>query len=65
MHDFAADVIRRSQRAGGIDPDRDADAEAWIFISLGLLTTMDRRLGGVVGAEFENVIASRRRWMLG
>jgi AcrR family transcriptional regulator len=65
VHDFAADVIRRSQRAGGIDPDRDADAEAWIFISLGLLTTMDRRLGGVVGGEFENVIASRRRWMLG
>jgi AcrR family transcriptional regulator len=65
VHDFVADVIRRSQQAGGIARDRDADAEAWIFISLGLLTTMDRRLGGLIGEEFDAVIASRRRWMIG
>jgi AcrR family transcriptional regulator len=65
VHDFVADVIRRSQAAGGVLADRDADAEAWIFISLGLLTTIDRRLGSLVGDEFESIVASRRAWMTG
>ncbi len=65
VHSFVADVIRRSQEAGGIIPERDPDAEAWIFISLGLLTTIDRRLGGLVGDEFDEIIASRREWMTG
>jgi TetR/AcrR family transcriptional regulator len=63
VHDYVAAVIRRSQAAGGILPERDAEAEAWIFISLGLLSTMDRRLG-IVG-EFEGVFASRRHWLTG
>jgi hypothetical protein len=46
-------------------PDRDVDAEAWIFISLGLLSTIDRRLSGLVGDEFDRIIASRRAWMTG
>ena len=65
VHDFVADVIRRSQGAGGVLAERDADAEAWIFISLGLLTTIDRRLGSLVGEEFEDIFASRRAWMTG
>jgi AcrR family transcriptional regulator len=65
VHEFVANLIRRSQEAGGILPDRDPDAEAWIFISLGLLSTIDHRLGSLVGDEFENVIASRRQWMTG
>lgn len=65
VHDFVAGVIRRSQAAGGIRPERDADAEAWIFISLGLLTTIDRRLGTLVGNEFDDIVASRRAWMTG
>jgi hypothetical protein len=65
VHDFVADVIRRSQAAGGVLRERDADAEAWIFISVGLLGTIDRRLGGLVGEEFEAIFASRRRWMVG
>jgi AcrR family transcriptional regulator len=63
VHDYVAGVIRRSQAAGGILQDRDPDAEAWIFISLGLLSTMDRRLGIVGDDQFERVFASRRRWM--
>ena len=39
--------------------------EAWIFISLGLLGTIDRRLGGLVGDEFNRIGDSRRRWMTG
>ena len=65
VHSFVADVIRRAQQAGGIVPERDADAEAWIFISLGLLSTIDRRLTGLVGDEFDRIIASRRAWMTG
>jgi AcrR family transcriptional regulator len=65
VHDFVAGAIRRSQESGGILPERDADAEAWIFISLGLLTTIDRRLGTLVGNEFDDIVASRRAWMTG
>ena len=65
VHEFVAGVIRRAQAEGGILPERDADAEAWIFISLGLLSTIDHRLGNLVGEEFENIIASRRAWMTG
>ena len=52
-------------RRAGIVAERDADAEAWIFISLGLLSTIDRRLGNLVGEEFEGIVASRRAWMTG
>jgi AcrR family transcriptional regulator len=65
VHDFVADRIRSSQAAGGIRSERDPDAEAWIFISLGLLSTIDRRLGTVGDHDFEGVFASRRGWMVG
>jgi AcrR family transcriptional regulator len=65
VHDFVASLIRRAQAAGGVVADRDPDAEAWIFISLGLLTTIDRRLGNLVGDELEDIFASRRSWMTG
>jgi len=65
VHEFVADVIRRAQEAGGIVAERDPDAEAWIFISLGLLSTIDHRLGNLVGGEFEDIVASRREWMTG
>ena len=32
VHDFVADEIRRGQEAGTIPADRDANAEAWVFI---------------------------------
>jgi hypothetical protein len=65
VHDFVSDVIRRSQEAGGILPDRDPSAEAWIFISIGLLGTVGRRVGSVLEEDFEAIIASRKRWMTG
>jgi AcrR family transcriptional regulator len=65
VHDFVADVIRRGQEQGGILAERDAEAEAWIFISLGLLSTIDHRLGNLVGGEFDDIVASRREWMTG
>ena len=65
VHDFVSGVIRRSQEAGGIVADRDPSAEAWIFISIGLLGTVGRRVGSVLEEDFEAIIASRRRWMTG
>jgi AcrR family transcriptional regulator len=65
VHEFVAGVIRRSQEAGGIVAERDPDAEAWIFISLGLLSTIDHRLGNIVGEEFDDIVSSRREWMTG
>lgn len=65
VHDFVSDVIRRSQEAGGILPDRDPSAEAWIFISIGLLGTVGRRVGSLLEEDFEAIIASRKKWMTG
>ncbi|MDQ2984929.1 MAG: TetR/AcrR family transcriptional regulator [Actinomycetota bacterium] len=65
VHGYTADVIRRSQKAGGIISERNPDAEAWIFISIGLLSTIDRRLGNLLEGQFENIFASRRAWMIG
>ena len=65
VHDFVSDVIRRSQAAGGVFPERDPNAEAWIFISIGLLGTVGRRVGSLLEDDFEAIIASRRSWMTG
>jgi AcrR family transcriptional regulator len=65
VHDYVTDVIRQAQADGGIFEDRDASAEAWIFISIGLLGTVSRRVGNLLEDDFEAIIASRRRWMTG
>lgn len=65
VHDFVADVIRRGQEQGGIIAGRDPTAEAWIFISLGLLGSIGRRLGGLAREDVPRIIASRREWMTG
>jgi AcrR family transcriptional regulator len=65
VHDFVAGVILRSQAEGGMHADRDADAEAWIFLSLGLLATVDRRLRRLVDDDWPGIFASRRAWTTG
>jgi AcrR family transcriptional regulator len=61
LHDFAAEIIRRAQDEGGVAPDRDPDAEAWIGIGLGLLRAAQARLGGVLTADdFAAIMRSRR-----
>ena len=64
MHEFLAEVIRDGQRRGVVNADRDAEAEAWIFVGGGLLATMDSRLGGLLGDDLQRVRKERRRWML-
>jgi AcrR family transcriptional regulator len=65
VHDYVADVMRRSQEAGGVLPDRDPSAEAWIFIAVGLLGTVGRRVGGLLEDDFPAIFAARRKWMTG
>jgi AcrR family transcriptional regulator len=65
VHDYMAEVIRKVQAAGVINPDRDADAEAWISLAGGLLGTIGRRVGLLKDADFESIRASRREWMMG
>ena len=65
VHDFVSEVIRQAQEDGGIIRDRDPSAEAWIFISIGLLGTFGRRVGSLLDEDFEAIIASRKRWMTG
>jgi AcrR family transcriptional regulator len=65
VHEYAANVVRRAQEAGGMPKDRDPDAEAWIFIALGLLTMADRVLDGVMGGCWGEIRSSRLRWMTG
>ena len=65
VHSFVADVVRRAQAAGGVPADRDPEAEAWIFIGVGLLASVADRLGGLVDADcFAAIGASRMRWLM-
>ena len=65
VHRFVAEVIRRGQEAGGIIKERDPEAEAWLFLSIGLLATVDRRLGGLIEEDLPKIFAARREWMTG
>lgn len=66
VHDYVADVLRRAQAAGGVPPDRDPDAEAWIFVGAALLLSFADRLGGLIGDEdLATIAAERHRWLTG
>lgn len=65
VHRYVADVVSRAQSAGGVPADRDAGAEAWIFLALGLLSMAGRSLGGLMEEDWEAIRASRRRWLTG
>jgi TetR/AcrR family transcriptional regulator len=63
VHAYVAAVVTRAQEAGAISRDRDAEAEAWIFLAVGLLATVGGRLGCLSGSDLERVRDSRRRWL--
>jgi AcrR family transcriptional regulator len=64
VHDFFADALRRVQEVGVIPADRDADAEAWIFIAGTLLLSVADRLGGpLTESDFTAIRAQRMRWL--
>jgi AcrR family transcriptional regulator len=64
LHGFASEVIRRAQEAGGVAPDRDPGAEAWIGLGIGLLRSVQARLGGVLTADDLAQITRSRRLSL-
>jgi AcrR family transcriptional regulator len=66
VHDFFADALRRLQAAGAIPADRDANAEAWVFVGGSLLASFADRLGGLLSDEdFDAIKAQRWRWLSG
>ncbi|MBD0318233.1 MAG: TetR/AcrR family transcriptional regulator [Thermoleophilia bacterium] len=65
VHAYVADVIARAQEQGGVCLDRDPRAEAWLFLSVGLLKMVSGRLGGLLEGDFPQIVASRRRWLTG
>lgn len=65
VHRFLADLYRRSQLAGGLPADRNPEAEAWIGIGIGLLRSVQDRLGGLLAPDdFASILAARRRSLL-
>jgi len=66
VHDYLAGVLRRVQAEGGIHPDRDPEAEAWIFVAGSLLVSIADRLGGPLRpADFDAIKRERLRWLCG
>jgi AcrR family transcriptional regulator len=63
VHDFMADLIRRGQAEGVLHADRDADAEAWTFLSGGVLGMVGRRIGLLNEAEVAAVRKARLDWL--
>jgi AcrR family transcriptional regulator len=65
VHAFVSDVHRRAQQAGAIRSDADSDAEAWLFISIGLLRAASDCLDGLADTAFPAISVSRQAWLAG
>jgi AcrR family transcriptional regulator len=65
VHDFVADLYRRVQAEGAMSADLDPSAEAWIGLGIGLLRSVQDRLGGLLTPEdFTAILNARRRSLL-
>jgi AcrR family transcriptional regulator len=66
VHDYVAGRMRAFQASGAMPSDRDADAEAWVFLAGGLLRSFADRLGGLMGKDDLAAIGRERlRWLSG
>lgn len=65
VHEFVVDVLARCQAAGAVPMERDARAEAWVFIAVGLLVAVAGRLGGLPAGDLERIRTARRAWLTG
>jgi AcrR family transcriptional regulator len=63
VHGFIAAAIRRGQAEGSLHPDRDAEAEAWVFLSGGVFGMVGRRVGLLGDDEVDRIRAARLAWM--
>jgi AcrR family transcriptional regulator len=65
VHRFVAELYRRVQMEGAMPADRDPEAEAWVGIGIGLLRSVQDRLGGLLtAADFAAILAARRASLL-
>jgi AcrR family transcriptional regulator len=62
LHGYIASMLALAQREGGISADVDPRAEAWIFLSIGLMRSLSRRLDGIVDDDFPAIMRSRASW---
>lgn len=66
VHTFVAAVIRDAQTRGAVAGERDPEAEAWVFLAMGLLATLGRRVGTLLSEEdFKRIREARVQWMTG
>jgi AcrR family transcriptional regulator len=66
VHDYIADVVRLGQAEGDVPGDRDADAEAWLFVGAAFLLSFADRLGGLLTQDdFAAIADQRHRWLTG
>jgi AcrR family transcriptional regulator len=63
VHDFLVAAIRRGQAEGSLHPDRDPEAEAWVFMAGGLFGMVGRRVGLLGDDEVMRIRAARLAWM--
>jgi len=63
VHAFIADVIRRGQAEGVLNPERDPEAEAWIFLAGGFLGMVGRRVGLIDDEAIGRIRAARMDWL--
>jgi AcrR family transcriptional regulator len=63
VHDFVAAIIRRGQTEGSLNPDRDPEAEAWVFLAGGLFGMVGRRIGLLGDEEVARIRSARLDWM--
>jgi AcrR family transcriptional regulator len=66
LHDFIQSALERAQEAGGMPRERDASAEAWVFIAGALLMSVGDRLGGLIDQEqLKRIAGQRHLWLTG
>jgi AcrR family transcriptional regulator len=63
VHDFVAQVIRRGQAEGVLNPTRNAEAEAWTFRAGGVLGMVGRRIGLLDETEVKEIREARHAWL--
>jgi AcrR family transcriptional regulator len=63
VHAFWVEAIRRGQREGVLHAERDAEAEAWIFLAGGILGMVGRRIGLLDDEDATRIRTARLDWM--
>lgn len=63
VHTMIAGVMRNAQKLGGMAEDRDARAEAWMFVAVGMLQSVAEPGRGPTKRDITAIQAARRDWL--